>query len=481
MNAEKTLESTDINRLGLDAQELSGEALQEGIKKAVSTYRLPESPLLRERLEWFKDQKFGLMVHWGLYNQMGIKESWPLVDRATWAKWQFKPGTTNREVKEMYAQLHKGFLPLRFDPAEWADIAHDAGFRYLCFTVKHHDGFCMWDTATTDYKVTGSEVPWRGNKYADITKCLFDAFRAKQMGISLYYSRADFSCPYYWEEGYAMRDGTARVPSYDPDEKPEVWKRYQELVFAQLKELVENYGRIDCLWYDGGCCGNKLGLPEMTESLREIQPGMLGVIRENKGICEDIITPELTIPNAPLDVPWEACTVMGKPVMEYGQHHVSFGYTYDQDYMSAKEIAHLLLDVVAKGGNLALNLAPQPDGRLPHRAVLELEVLSAWMRVFGPAIYGTRAVRPYRAGQYAYTASKDQKTLYAFYLYGDGACVPATHCLPVYCRVRHVTDLRSGCSLPFSQEGNVLHMQMPEGLIGSAGDIADCLVLGTED
>ena len=115
------------------------------------------------------------------------------------------------------------------------------------------------------------------------------------MGISLYYSRADFDCPYYWEEGYRWKDGTVRVPSYDPDEKPETWKKFQEFVYAQLEELVTGYGRIDSLWYDGGCDGIKLGLPEMTEKLREYQPWMLGVLR-NGGVCEDIVTPELVFP-----------------------------------------------------------------------------------------------------------------------------------------------------------------------------------------
>ena len=184
-----------------DAQEVAEDVLEEEIRQSVNSYQAPASPAVQAHLEWFQDQKFGLMIHWGLYCQMGIKESWPLVDNE-WSKWQFKPGTTNMEVKELYAQLHKGFLPLRFDPDEWADAAYAAGFRYLVFTTKHHDGFCMWDTKTTDYKVTGSEVPWRTNKHADITKALFDAFRKRGMGISAYYSRADFDCPFYWEEGY---------------------------------------------------------------------------------------------------------------------------------------------------------------------------------------------------------------------------------------------------------------------------------------
>jgi len=478
MAKDKEIKPDVVNEKGLDAQELEALELQASFVRDAENYKWSDHQQLLDTLEWFRDQKFGLMVHWGVYNQVGLKESWPLVDRP-WTKWQFKPGTTNLEVKEMYAQLHKGFFPIRFDPQEWADIAYDAGFRYLCFTTKHHDGFCMWDTKTTDYKVTGSEVPWKSQKYADITKALFDAFRAKNMGISLYYSRADFSCPYYWEEGYGLKDGAERIPSYDLEEKPELWEKFQAFVYAQLKELVEDYGRIDALWFDGGCDGVKLGLPEMTEALRKIQPHMLSVIR-GAGVCEDIITPELVVPDAAVDVPWETCTVMGKPSTENGQTAVSFGYTYDQDYMSAKEIVHLLLDIVAKGGNLALNIAPQPDGRLPLRAVRELEKLAAWMRVFSKGIYATRMFAPYRAGKYAYTRTKDEKTVYAFYMYDDEEKRLSTYTIPMDKKAVRVYDMRSGSALSFVQTGGTVKIDLPETLAGGVGDIADCFVIHME-
>jgi len=474
---EKTKTKFNIHQEGLDAQQVAEQKRQEALREEAAGYRYPQSPAVLEQLERYQDQKFGLMIHWGLYNQMGMKESWPLVDAFPWTKWQFKPGTTHKEVKEMYDQLHRGFLPLRFDPQEWADIAYKAGFRYLVFTAKHHDGFCMWDTATTDYKVTGSEVPWRNNKNADITKVLFDAFRAKGMEISLYFSRADFDCPYYWEEGYADKEGTRRVPSYDPEEKPELWKKFQEFVYAQLDELVSNYGKINSLWYDGGCDGVRLGLPEMTEKLRQKQPWMLGIIRGGEGICEDVITPELFVPDGPVLVPWEACTVMGKKMYEYGADHTSFGYSYDQDYMTAKEIAHLLLDVVAKGGNLALNLAPQPDGRLPYRAIRHLEELSEWMAVFQDAIHGTRAVSPYRVDKWAFTAAKDGSKIHAFYLYEDGEKITGELLVPYQGTVSRVTDKRSGKELPFVKTQDGICVTLLPDCVGTEGDIADCYIL----
>lgn len=475
MSEKKQVREDVENEKGLDAQAIAVDERQAVLIRKAARYKYPEDEVLAKQIEWFKDLKFGLMIHWGLFNEVGIKESWPLADANEWARWQFKPGTPPSEIKEMYSQIHKGFMPLRFDPDEWAEAAYGAGFRYLCFTTKHHDGFCMWDTKTTDYKVTGSEVPFRDHKYADITKHLFDAFRKKGMGISAYYSRADFSCPYYWEEGYAEKDGAQRVPSYDPDEKPEKWRKFQEFVYAQLKELVTEYGRIDCLWYDGGCDGEKLGLPEMTMKLREIQPHMLGVVRGSRSTFEDFITPELIVPDRYLDAPWEACTVMGKPLTEYGHDYVSFGYTYDQDYMSAKEVVHLLLDVVAKGGNLALNLAPQPDGRLPGRALRSLSELAAWMNVFSGAIYSTRSAAPYRDGQYAYTCSKDGSVLNVFYLYKDGEKREKSYSFEMVGEAKRAVDIRSGKELDFVQNGDVATVMLPNELVGTDGDIADCI------
>lgn len=215
----------------------------------------------------------------------------------------------------------------------------------------------------------------------------------------------------------------------------------------------------------------------MTEKLRQKQPWLIGVIREGKGICEDVLTPELFVPDQPVLVPWEACTVMGKPMYENGQDYISFGYTYDQDYMSAKEVAHLLLDVVAKGGNLALNLAPQPDGRLPWRAMRHLEEFAKWMHIFDDAIYATRPVAPYRVDQWAFTGTKDGKRVNAFYLYKDEEAVPAVLTIPYTDKVSAVTDMRTGRQLEFVKTEQGVVVIIPADLAGQPGDIADCYII----
>ena len=168
---------------------------------------------------------------------------------------------------------------------------------------------------------------------------------------------------------------------------------------------------------------------------------------------------------------------MSKPLLEYGKCHTSFGYTYDIDYMSAKEVAHMLLDVISKGGNLALNLAPQPDGRLPGRAIKELEILSEWMKIFSPAIHSTRAVAPYRTGKFAYTKSKDDKIINVFYLYDNDETTAEEYKIPFNVAAARVVDMRTGTELKFEQNVDKLKVFMPKELAGRVGDIADCFVV----
>ena len=162
---------------------------------AEDPYVEPGSPQVRERLEWFQDQKLCLMMHFGLYSTMGITESWPLVTKdAFWARsdMEWTRGMDDAEVKRQYYALNRSFNPLRFDPKGIAKLAKRCGFRYVTFTTKHHDGFCLYDTKYTDYKTTDPSCPYSTNPNADMVKVLFDACRAEGLGISCYFSKGDF-------------------------------------------------------------------------------------------------------------------------------------------------------------------------------------------------------------------------------------------------------------------------------------------------
>ncbi|MFD0670685.1 alpha-L-fucosidase [Cohnella sp. GCM10027633] len=391
----------------------------------------PTDPLLRERLEWFQDQKLGIMMHWGPYSQLGVVESWALSDEdAHWSRSEIDWETDGEELKRQYFGLNRTFNPVRFRPEAWADVAARAGFKYLVFTTKHHDGFCMWDTRTTDYKATGPDCPFHTHNYADICKHVFDAFRAKGLAIAAYFSKPDWHSPYYWAPEYLQPGLSRRGPSYDPAAHPELWEKFVRFTHDQLEELLTQYGRIDALWLDGGWVrqeihgregGQDIRLAEAVERARRTQPWLLAVDRTVGGPFENYVTPEQTVPDQPLFVPWESCITITE----------AFSYRFEDDCKPTRQLVHLLLEVVAKGGNLALNVAPQPDGRLPSRALERLEELGEWMSVHGEGIYGTRICEPYFADDCAFTRKGD--VVYGFKLYRDPAPLRTDEVFLPYC------------------------------------------------
>ncbi|WJH35244.1 alpha-L-fucosidase [Paenibacillus sp. CC-CFT747] len=375
----------------------------------------PEDPLLLERLEWFKDQKLGLMMHWGPYSQLGLVESWALSDDdGNWSRDDINWTDDMEEFKRQYFDLNRTFNPVRLQPDVWAELAADNGFRYFLFTTKHHDGFCMWDTHTTDYRVTGQDTPFHTHKYADICRELFDAFRAKGLAISAYFSKADWHTPYYWAPGMERGRHMWRGPSYDPEKYPWLWEKFVDFTHEQIMELLTKYGRIDCLWLDAGWVregrsGQDIRLGEVVEKARRTQPWLLAADRTVGGPYENIVTPEQTIPERPMNIPWESCITMG----------TSFSFRYEDTYKTPRQLAHILLEVVAKGGNLALNVGPQPDGRLPEGAIRSMKGLGAWLKEYGEGIYGTRVCEPAFTGEWAFT--RKDTTGYAFRLYRSEA------------------------------------------------------------
>lgn len=434
-------------------------------------YVVPVDPLVRERLEWFKDQKLGIMMHWGPYCQLGVVESWALSDKdGDWSRQGIDWVDGDMELfKQQYIDLNKTFNPVRFIPEQWAQIAREGGFKYLVFTTKHHDGFCMWDTKTTDYKITGSECPYRNNKHADIVKDLFAAFQNEGLGIAAYFSKADWHSEYYWAEGQEHSNFKNRNTTYKTSENPELWNRFVEYTHEQLRELLSNYGKVDILWLDAGwvCPQNNqdIRLYDIVEEMRRsTQPGLIVADRTVGGAYENYITPEQTIPERPLSIPWESCITLG----------TSFSFAYGDDYKPLRKLAHLLIDIVAKGGNLALNVGPQPDGRLPGQALRSIRDLGEWLKVNGEAIYGTRPCAPYRTGNFAFTA-KDGK-VYAFYLYADENERSITETvIPVDFDCQLVTMLGTGQQVGSSKTAEGIRVIIPER--DSKAPVCDVFVL----
>jgi len=408
-------------------------------------YVRPEDPQILERLEWFQDQKLALMMHWGIYSQLGMVESWALSDQdSDWSRSGVDWDTDVAEFKQAYHNLYRSFNPIRFEPDKWAAAAKNGGFKYLIFTTKHHDGFCMWDTKHSEYKITNRDCPFHTNKRANVVAHVFEAFRRQKLGLAAYFSKADWNAPTYWLKDQSSGDFTSRNPSYIPSENPELWESFVQFTHNQIMELVTDHGRIDILWFDAGwVCrdnGQDIRIEELVEKARSIQPWLLSADRTVGGICENYITPEQSIPSKPLNVPWESCVSMGN----------GFAYTYDDDYKSTRCLLRMLIDVVAKGGNLALNVAPQTDGRLPLPALKRMKEMGAWLKRYGDAIYGTRICAPYVVDRFSFTQKAAENKVYAIYTPDN---VPEKKISIPYNekKILRVKDLTTGIDIPFEQ------------------------------
>ena len=326
------------------------------------------------------------MVHWGLYSQWGCTESWPLVECEPWARDPQLPawidaGHDLNRFKSDYRKLNESFNPRQFHPEAWVAAAQSAGMRYFNFTTKHHDGFCLFDTATTDYRITHPSCPFHDHPYANVARVLFDRFRAAGLAISCYFSKSDWHSPFYWSPDAAA---ATRNPNYDSRALPARWRQFVEFTHAQVRELMAGYGPIDVLWLDGGQVRppeQDIDMDRLVGMARSLQPGLIVVDRTVGGPHENILTPEQQIPEQPINRVWETCLTLG----------TSFSYKPNDEYKSVRSLIATLVDIVSKGGNLLLGVGADGHGVLPPEAVARLKGIGAWLATNGEALYGTRS------------------------------------------------------------------------------------------
>jgi alpha-L-fucosidase len=408
----------------------------------LSRYVPETDPLVIEKLERWQDLKFGLLMHWGAYSQWGIVESWSLCpEDYGWCERRegSSPGDYFAYKKE-YEALKESFDPRDFDPDRWAEAAANAGMRYVVFTTKHHDGFCMFDTKQTDYKITSPDCPFHTHPKADVARGIFEAFRAEGMWTGAYFSKPDWHNEHYWYPYYPPRD---RNVNYDPHLYPERWGRFVDFTHAQIMELMSDYGPMDILWLDGGwvqktnpaelrewydgrlaeigsgflkhqIIDQDIRMDELVAKAREQQPGLIVVDRAVYGKNQNYLTPENRVPEKELPYPWESCIIAGG----------GWSWVPKASYKSVRETVHLLVDIVAKGGNLLLNIAPGPDGTWHEEAYTLLSGVGEWMTVNSEAIYETRAIAPYKANNVCLTHKVVGGAVYAIYLAGEGETAP---------------------------------------------------------
>jgi alpha-L-fucosidase len=381
--------------------------------------------------KWFTEGRYGAFIHWGPYAEYGRGE-----------QALFREHMDQREYEERACRWN----PQRFDPQQWAYVIRKAGMKYACFTTRHHDGYCMWDTKYTDYS-SGRQAPRR-----DYVKEFAEAFRAEGLRIGLYYSWTDWRIP-------AFFDG--------PDKDPDGWEAMRRYMHDQVEELLTNYGPIDHFFFDGAWPRTyaELGSTELLEKMRRLQPhilinnrlgaagpGQAGHADGGQGAGEradmgDFGTPEHRIVADP-DRLWESCQVTTWRL---------WGYANGERWRPADVWLDMLCECAETGGggggNLLLNVGPQPDGQLPPEFAERALEVGRWLDVHGEAVYGTDG------GALTDFVTRGRQTmkgncLYLIIRFWDGR--PELRLADLTSPVRSVTLLTTGQPLAFERRGDDL-------------------------
>ena len=441
---------------------------QGNLHQQSTTYQWPEDPLVKSKLDTWQDQKFGMIIHWGLYAVPGIIESWELCSE----DWIERDSASSYDsYKKWYWGLKDNFNPVNFNPDQWALAAKNAGMRYVVFTTKHHDGFSMFDTKQSDFKITTG--PFANNPKANVAKYVFEAFRKQNFMIGAYFSKPDWHSEYFWWPKYATPD---RNVNYDIRKHQWRWNQYKNFTYNQISELMHDYGTIDILWLDGGWVrpletvtdevrswgaaipefSQHVDMPKIADMARKAQPGLLMVDRTVHGPYENYQTPEQNIPKQKLDHPWESCITLGN----------AWGYVPNDQFKSSTKVIHTLIEIVAKGGSLLLGVGPAADGTLSPLQVQRLSEIGDWLKINGEAIYNTRATGQERDGETFFTKGKDG-SLYALARLPENQPVPAsitwTGNMPR--KGAAMKLLGNGAQVKWKSEGNVVTVFLPSGFM----------------
>jgi alpha-L-fucosidase len=423
-------------------------------------YTVPTDAKVREKLADWKKIKFGLLMHWGTYSQWGVVESWSICPEDE--GWTQRRGPYSADwytYLKAYENLQTTFNPVKFNPERWAAAAKDAGMKYVVFTTKHHDGFCMFDSKETDYKITGSKSPFANNPKANVAKEVFSAFRNQGFMTGAYFSKPDWNTKDYWWRYFPPKD---RNVSYDPKKYPQRWEDFKTFTYNQIQELMTGYGTMDILWLDGGWVRPKssidttvewqrtithnqdIDMPKIAAMARTHQPGLLVVDRTVHGEYENYVTPEQQVPASYLPYPWESCITLGN----------SWSYVPGDQYKSSRKVIHMLTDIISKNGNLLLNVGPGPDGEWDSLAYNCLEAIGKWMKTNGEAVYESEADPNLpRQGKWAFT--RKGTDVYAIYQVAENEMIENSLSvnLPAGVKVKGVSVMGGPQKVKFTQNG----------------------------
>lgn len=455
------------------------------------------TPPRSDRMDWYLDAKFGLFIHWGAYSVAGVEASWPIMTPGM-AEIMF--GNRKRIAEADYIALPAFFNPIRFDARAWVRLAQDAGMRYIVFTSKHHDGFCMFDAPGTAYKITNTPYG------RDICLELAEACAEAGMRLGFYYSPPDLNHP-----GYRDTRKPASTNWLGEPKRP-AWGKYLDTMESHLRKLLTGYGEVSIIWFDGLVNHQKYDPPRFHRLVHELSPNTL--INDRLGDGYDFITPEQFIPRKGVPVrtgkppaaekggeglfrvvpallkwplvgpwlraqlqkyargelelsqipqapypspgefqPWETCMTMGQ----------SWGYNPDEtQWKPAGDLLRNLVEVVSRGGNYLLNVGPMPTGEFPPQAVERLQVLGQWMAVHGEAVYGTTYMPPVAAPGVRLTRKQDRVYLHLL-TWSTGPLV-----IEDFPAAARSAALLQGELLAFRQQGSRLEVDLPDQTPGDA-------------
>ncbi len=332
-----------------------------------------------QKMEWFKDAKLGVFIHWGLYAVNGIDESW-----------SFYNGYISHGD---YLKQTKGFTAKKYDPQAWADLIERSGAKYSVITSKHHDGFALWDTKYGDFNALEGAAAKQ-----DVLTPFVSALRQRKLKVGIYFSLPDWS---YADYTHFTRDSVR----YKAAEEPKRWNKYLKYYQGQLKELSDRYNP-DLYWFDGDWehSSQEWQAPKVRKMLLDRNPNTILNSRLNDQ--GDYATPEQGMPiTRPENKYWELCLTMND----------SWGYQKnDHNYKTTDQVIGIFADVIGNGGNLLLDIGPKGDGSIPEEQVAVLEGLGRWTNKHKEAIYGTRSGIPKEHFYGPTTLSKDKRILYLF-------------------------------------------------------------------
>ena len=401
-------------------------------------------------LGWFLEARFGLFVHWGLY-ALPARHEWVM------SREEIAPSDYERYVRY--------FDPDLYDPGEWARAAADAGMRYAVLTTKHHEGFCLWDSALTDYSVMATPHA------KDLIGPFVEAVREAGLRVGFYHSLLDWHHPDFSVDDFHPLRNSQDVAALNAGRNA---TRYRDYLHGQVRELLTRYGRIDYIFFDFSYPNGKRpgpsvlpgkgpdawGSAELLAMARELQPGI--VVNDRLGIPGDFVTPEQYQPSGPMaadgkPIVWEACQTLNG----------SWGYDRDNlDYKPVDLLVRMLIDGVSKDGNMLLNVGPTARGNFDPRAIASLRGVGEWLRLHSRSIYGAGASRFTPPADARYTQRGDRLYLHLFAWPFQHVHLPGLAGVVEYAQLLNDASEIGLVTLPPGTEAGTIHPGgQPEGTL----------------